>query len=353
MTDIFIIYFVLSVVFLFGLTVIFWYAYRFEPINFTVTENNIIVKTNKPGKSGQNNKNTGKAAETARPLKILHLSDLHLRVDYKGRRLTSFLKILSLDFYDLIFITGDLVEKDSLQEKLIDVLKSFKAKYGIYAVFGAHDYYNKKPSEFLRNMFKKKESYSRQNDYISLKQKLERIGIKVLLNESITLNEETTGLPETEIKIIGVDDPIINKMDLAESLKIVSGNPIILEQEGFLKSEDYKKAFSISENQIHDIKNRNSLQIALIHTPDSYALANLAVNGTDIIFAGHTHGGQVRIPGKGAIISGCNIKTRFASGLFYFDEFVLQVSKGLGEGRFSKFRIYCQPEAIITKLFID
>ncbi|MDD3521143.1 MAG: hypothetical protein PHU65_07935, partial [Actinomycetota bacterium] len=214
-----------------------------------------------------------------------------------------------------------------------------------------HDYYNKKPSEFLKNMFKRKETYSRQNDYVSLKKKLEEINIKVLLNENISLDEEVEGFPE--IEIIGVDDPIINKMDLRKSLKGINDNPGILEHDGFLKSEEYRQAFTVSGLDKHNIKNKNSLRIALIHTPDSYALANLSLNGADIIFAGHTHGGQVRMPGKGAIISGCSIKTRFASGLFYFNDFVLQISKGLGEGRFSKFRIYCQPEAIITKLFIE
>lgn len=349
MTDIFIIYFVSFVALLFGLTVIFWYAFRFEPINFTVTENNIYVKTNASGSSEQSNPD--KTSDSAKPLKILHLSDLHLRADYKGSRLTSFLKILSLDYYDFIFITGDMVEMDDLQPRLMDVIKNFRAKYGIYAVFGAHDYYNKKPSEFLRNMFKKKEAYSRKNDYISLKKKLENAGIKVLLNENITLNEEIAGFPE--IKIIGVDDPIINKMDIKKSLEGLNDSPEIIRQDGFLKSESYKKTFSISPNESHGIKNSKSLNMALIHTPDSYALANLALNGTDIIFAGHTHGGQVRVPGKGAIISGCSIKTKFASGLFYFDDFVLQVSRGLGEGRFSKFRVYCQPEAIITKLYIN
>ena len=314
-----------------------------------IYKNNIFIKTNAPDHSEQYN--TDKTANPAKPLKILHLSDLHLRTDYKGSRLASFLKILSLDYYDLIFITGDMVEKDNLQGRLMDVLKNFRAKYGIYAVFGAHDYYNKKPSEFLSNMFKKKEAYSRQNDYMTLKKKLENAGIKVLINENVTLNKEIAGFPE--IKIIGVDDPIINKMDIRKSLEDLNDNTEIIKQDGFLKSETYRKTFSISGKENHDIRKSKSLNIALIHTPDSYALASLALNGTDIIFAGHTHGGQVRIPGKGAIISGCNIKTKFASGLFYFDDFVLQVSKGLGEGRFSKFRIYCQPEAIITKLFIN
>ncbi len=348
MNENYIIYFVIAVAVFTGLSALFWYAFRFEPVNFAISEKDINIKIKnsnkiKPCKNG-------KIKNSSEHLKILHLSDLHLRTDYKGRKLATFLKILSLDSYDLIFITGDMVENNSLQNRLVEVLKNFQAKYGIYAVFGAHDYYSKKPIEFLSNMFKKKETYSRQNDYTGLKSKLEKIGIKVLLNENITLNKKFNGF--NAIKIIGVDDPLINKMDLKKSLKGISEEPLMLRQKDFLKSKQYKKTMSLSANESHELKDKNFLQIALIHTPDSYALVNLALNGTDIIFAGHTHGGQIRIPGKGALISGCNIKTKFASGLFYFKDFVLQISRGLGEGRFSRLRIMCQPEAIITKLFL-
>ena len=73
--------------------------------------------------------------------------------------------------------------------------------------------------------------------------------------------------------------------------------------------------------------------------------------GTDIIISGHTHGGQVRLPVIGAILSGCNIRTRYASGLFYFKQFVLYVNRGLGEGRYSQFRFFCQPEASLLTFY--
>ncbi|MCE5328966.1 hypothetical protein LLG07_01320, partial [bacterium] len=300
-----------------------------------------------------------------------------------------------------------------IQDELIRTLKPLKAKYGIYAVFGAHDYYNKKPLEFIKNMFRKRESYSRKNDIAALRKKLESIGIKVLQNESVIL-KDIAGYDE--IDIVGVDDPMINKMDLKRSLsgifsnkndiKIVNvsaedlplkdlnilsnygdkklkndskssnisqlyekpaditdmenksentenknlGSQYLINASEIKKTKEYKETFSLSAKKYHVLNDKKRLKIALIHTPDSYGLVNLALNRIDIIFAGHTHGGQVRIPKIGALISGCNIKTRYAAGLFYFKNFVLQVSKGLGEGRFSRFRIYCDPEAIITEI---
>ncbi|MDD5659855.1 MAG: hypothetical protein PHR39_07600, partial [Actinomycetota bacterium] len=227
------------------------------------------------------------------------------------------------------------------------------------AVFGAHDYYNKKPTEFIKNMFKKRESYSRKNDVAGLRRKLESIGIQVLQNESVILND-IAGYHE--IDIIGVDDPIINKMDLKKSLLEVFKNDkqikmvnISYDKNDYDKSQikktsEYKETFSLSDKKYHILNDEKKLRIALIHTPDSYGIVNLALNAADVIFAGHTHGGQVRLPKIGALISGCSIKTKYAAGLFYFKNFILQVSKGLGEGRFSRFRINCDPEAIITEI---
>jgi predicted MPP superfamily phosphohydrolase len=91
--------------------------------------------------------------------------------------------------------------------------------------------------------------------------------------------------------------------------------------------------------------------MALVHTPDNDSIISLSKRNIDIIFCGHTHGGQVRLPFIGAVISGCKLKTKFASGLFYFTNTVLYVTKGLGEGKYSPFRFYCQPEASLVNIY--
>ena len=372
---------------------LFWYAFRFEITNFQLINNRIHLKSGNDGENSDKIRTAeeGSKAASSEPLKILHLSDFHLRADFKGKKLEKFISALAPERYDFIFITGDMIEKNELQDELIEMLKPLKAKYGIYAVFGAHDYYNKKPQEFIKNMFKKKEYYSRQNDSAGARRKLESIGIHVLQNESIIL-KDVAGYGE--IDIVGVDDPIINKMDLKKSLSGIFKDPgsikildtlrknrppadlnssdsyikdndlaknelkiqqnnYLVETEGVLNTKEYAQEFSPSQKKYHELKENNKLRIALVHTPDSYALVNLVINKIDIVFAGHTHGGQVRAPWVGALISGCNLKTRYSAGLFYFKNFVLQVSKGLGEGRFSRFRIYCDPEAIITEIVKD
>ncbi|HAJ95861.1 MAG TPA: hypothetical protein DCP02_06470, partial [Actinobacteria bacterium] len=74
------------------------YVYRFEPVNFGLTDIRINISD-------------GAALKREEKLfTILHLSDFHLRRSFKGRRLFDFIDTLKGEKYDLIFITGDMVE---------------------------------------------------------------------------------------------------------------------------------------------------------------------------------------------------------------------------------------------------
>jgi len=355
--------------------VLYFYAFRYEPVNFVLSKVNIFLKSEKNKDKGK-----GKGQEKEKDsdsydvkdnydpaLTILHLSDFHLRKDRKGEKLFKFVKNLGNLSVDFIFITGDLVEKDKNIEYLIKMLSPLKAKYGKYAIFGVHDYYNKTPAEFIKNMLKRKRTYKRQNNILHLISRLSDIGIKVLRNESETI--DLKGFSEIkEVEIIGLDDPIIKKIDIVKAFEGIKKYK--RDGENFRDVEDfseyklklsnkneyrskYKKTFILKKEKIHTLNNESTLRLSLIHTPDSSAIIDLAERGVDIIFGGHTHGGQVRIPGIGALISGCRIKTKFASGLFYFKSFVLYVTRGLGEGRYSPFRFYCQPEASLIRMFVE
>ena len=318
------------------------YAFRFETTNFVVSVRKIYLRE----------KDTKKRHREKIALRILHLSDFHLRKDRKGRHLYAFVKSLQKIEADLILITGDMVEKDALFDHLISMLSGFRAKYGIYAVFGAHDHYNKRPTEFVRNMFAKKESYARKNDTSLLVKKLARIGIDTLLNDSRTIQD--AGDFEA-IEIIGVDDPIIAKTDIGRAFAKIEKGPktppldIYASDAGWVREK--KDAFMLKKEKVHVLHQEGRLRIALIHTPDADAWTDFCRNDVDIVFAGHTHGGQIRLPLAGAILSGCNLKVKFAAGLFYFKKSVLHVSRGLGEGRYSPFRFFCSPEAVILEVY--
>jgi predicted MPP superfamily phosphohydrolase len=362
-----------------------WYAFRYEPINFKLSEIDINVTNKRQTQEEtsdyiQKNSNSFKQRYNYKDvtlissyqelnirqplLRILHLSDFHLRKDWKGRKLFVFIQSLKVIKPDFVFITGDLVEKNENFSYLVEMLSGFKASIGKFAVFGVHDYYDKTPREFLKNFIKRTKEYERENDVTELVLKLNSIGIQVLQNERISFK-----CPSGEIEIIGLDDSIVRKTDV----KMAFG-----ESKSYLKSgltsnlmpefksdfetdlkfkykrsnHKYREVFKISNKKIHTLNNENKLIISLTHTPDIDLFVDLLERDVDIVFCGHTHGGQVRLPLIGALLTGCNMKTRYSSGLFYFKKFVLYTTRGLGEGRYSPFRFYCQPEASLINLFI-
>jgi len=369
---------------------LYWYAFRFEPFNFKLSKIAIKVKINGSNlkendlknikSSGIDNKNQ-ETPEPAGLLKILHLSDFHLRKDIKGKKLFEFIKTLQPLNPDLIVITGDLVEKNENFDYLIDMLSGFNARLGKFVVFGVHDYYNKAVIEFIKNMFKKKRSYKNANDVDLLIKKLQSIGFKVLQNkkEVITLKSSAIlssdlsydkssnvlsnlsilpNLSNLTLEIVGVDDAVIEKADAKKAFNIASGKAI---NKAFMAlnkvinktlNKDVKIELSHEkpDEKFHFLNNSNKLCICLTHTPDQQLLKEISSYGADIILCGHTHGGQVRLPLIGAIITGANVKRKYASGLFYFKNFVLFTSRGLGEGRYSPFRFYCQPEAVLINI---
>ena len=332
--------------------VLYYYAFRYEPVNFGLSKVNIFLRDAEKNKIKEKGKNNHAVKDNSNPvLTFLHLSDFHLRKNSKGKKLFKFVRNLSKLNVDFIFITGDLTENDKNIEYLIKMLSPLEAKYGKYAVFGVHDHYSKALVEFIKNMFKRKRRYKRENDVTYVAKRLKDIGIEVLRNESrrISIGSYDIG----DIEIIGLDDPIINKIDIAKAFShistIIDNRPELPEKSDY--KNIYKNIFRLKEEKIHKINNRGKLRIALMHTPDNDSIINLARKKVDIIFSGHTHGGQVRLPLVGAIVSGCKIKTKFASGLFYFKKFVLYVTRGLGEGKYSQFRFYCQPEASLVRIY--
>ena len=96
------------------------------------------------------------------------------------------------------------------------------------------------------------------------------------------------------------------------------------------------------------------LQIALAHAPYQRVLDKFTAAGADLIFAGHTHGGQVCIPGYGALVTNCDLPTWRASGLTYWEHMgrstPMNISAGIGTSRFTPIRIACPPEAILFTL---
>ena len=378
---------------------IYWYAFIFEVSNFKLSEIEIFLKRRVEKSQGvasqatasQTEKSQADNTESHPEFSVLHLSDFHLRKDAKGQKLFKFIQSLKsiIPVPDFILITGDLIEKNENFPFLFKMLEGLNAIYGKFAVFGVHDYFNKTPSEFLKNMIKRKKEYKRPNDVTELIAKLNSIGIKVLKNENITfrLDKKTAPIGQiNNVTIIGVEDSIIKRTDVAKAFaglnnsaglnnmpKIMPpvqqndfGKVVTAKEEKNMIDKDamdyhlyamgrnknrYEQTFKSSSSSLHTLNTGGTIRIVLTHTPDMDLLVDLSDKNVDVVLCGHTHGGQIRLPGVGALISGCNIKTKYCSGLFYFNNFVLYTTRGLGEGRYSPFRFYCQPEATLIKFY--
>jgi predicted MPP superfamily phosphohydrolase len=97
--------------------------------------------------------------------------------------------------------------------------------------------------------------------------------------------------------------------------------------------------------------------IGVTHAPYTRVLNTLTTLGADIIFAGHTHGGQLCIPGVGALTTNSDLPVSLARGLAVWNHesrsSYLNVSAGLGTSIYAPMRFACPPEAILLSLGTD
>jgi predicted MPP superfamily phosphohydrolase len=96
-----------------------------------------------------------------------------------------------------------------------------------------------------------------------------------------------------------------------------------------------------------------ALNVLLHHSPDYLEEASRA--GYDLVLSGHTHGGQVRIPGFGAIITMSRFGRRFQAGLYVQGDTRMYVNRGLGleGGMAPRIRLFCRPEVAVLDLEVS
>lgn len=96
------------------------------------------------------------------------------------------------------------------------------------------------------------------------------------------------------------------------------------------------------------------ITLGVSHAPYRRVLDSFVDLGADLILAGHTHGGQVRLPGFGALVANCDIPLRQARGLSTWTRHgahvPLNVSAGLGHSIYAPVRFACRPEASVLDL---
>ena len=243
-------------------------------------------------------------------LDVLHLSDTHMRAGNK--RLQQWLERLPQELNavpDLVLATGDLIEDDTGIDPVTEALGGLQSNYGCFYVLGSHDYFQSRFQAYTKYFTGRRPIRAPRADTEALEAGLEERGWTPVTNATTSVDT-----PAGRIRIAGVDDPYIRRH---------------------------------KTDHIRRVPN-DDLALGLVHAPD--VVSDFALAGFDLVVAGHTHAGQVRLPGLGAVVTNCALPAALAGGLSEVGNTWLHVSPGLGSGRFAPVRLNCRPEATLLRL---
>ena len=222
-------------------------------------------------------------------LTIAHISDFHMSGRIGPKWFVGVCEEVNRLKPDLMTITGDLLENESCWSWLGDSLGALRAKYGVFYVLGNHD-------DFV--------------DTDRTKDILTKHGLRYVSEQWEVL--DCNGAPV-----------------------LLAGN----ERPWGDQAADLSEAPQRDEQLL-------PLRVLLLHTPDQFSWA--MNNDADLVLAGHTHDGQVRLPVLGAVACPSLYGTRYAGGVFRWDNMVMHVTRGIS-GK-TPLRINCPPQIALLEL---
>ncbi len=223
---------------------------------------------------------------------IVQLSDLHLEILRISPESLS--APIIKDKPDILVITGDLISDRQDLYKVASYLNPLQARYGRYIIMGNNDY-----SNFSKTLFKR---------YLEL---LLGLGWVPLLNDSEFISS-------LDLWVIGVDDPAS-------------------------AHDDVPKAYSKLEKG-----ESKPFRLVLSHSTDCFD--DVAKFGADLFLTGHTHGGQIRLPGLEPFVKNTLLAHQGVyEGLHIIDNIPVYVNRGIGES-IIPLRLNVPPEITYFKL---
>lgn len=251
-------------------------------------------------------------AGLTRPVRVLHISDLHLAAGQGHRE--AWLQSLARLQPDLVVATGDFVSQQPAIDRIPVALAPLGQFPGVF-VFGSNDYFESRrinPAKYFRGPSKVHQD-RQLLDTTQLRAALCAFGWSDLNNASstVTLNGQ-------EIALVGTGDAHIGLDDYAAV------------------ADTWPRSATV--------------RVGVTHAPYTRVLQAMSTDGAEIILAGHTHGGQVNLPGYGPIVSNCDLPPRYAKGVSMFDDAYLHVSAGIGTNPYTPIRVACRPEASLLTL---
>jgi uncharacterized protein len=256
------------------------------------------------------------------PLRVLHLSDLHMTPGQRRKR--DWVRGLAALAPDLVVDTGDNLAHRNAVPAVLDALDGLLDVAGVF-VMGSNDYFSptgRNPVRYLLPDDGRRTTHTPELPWRELRDGFERHGWVDLANRRATLT-----VRGTTVAFAGVDDPHLEYDDLAAVAGPADASA--------------------------------DLRIGISHAPYLRVLDQFAADGYETILAGHTHGGQLCLPVKGALVTNCDLDTARAKGLHRHPAEAaldrpgsswLHVSAGLGTSPYAPVRFCCRPEATLLTL---
>ncbi len=250
------------------------------------------------------------------PLRVLHISDTHLTPGRK--RLREWIAGLAELRPDLVINTGDNIAATDAVPFMLEALEPLLALPGAF-VFGSNDYYAPRPKNPARYLFPDtgKRYHGDPLPWRELRGAMTKAGWLDCSNAQGWLSAGGR-----QVWVSGVDDPHLQQDDYAA----IAG----------------------------PVPEGADFAIGLSHSPEPRVLDDFVSDGYRLLLCGHTHGGQLRVPGYGALVSNCGLDPRLARGMTRWglglDPAWLHVSAGLGTSPYAPVRFACPPEASLLTL---
>lgn len=230
--------------------------------------------------------------------RIAQVSDLHNATF--GKNNSMLIKLLEKSKPDIIVITGDIIDSRRTDVEVSASFAESAAKIApCYYVTGNHEARVK-------------------DDYLILEKRMKDCGITVLRDESVFLEKNGD-----KIRLIGVDDP------------------------SFTKLETGRRARTI-DDKLGEISQGEGYKILLSHRPEIFSV--YVKHDIDLVFSGHAHGGQFRIPFIGGVAApNQGWFPQYDAGLYHKNDTDMIVSRGIGNS-YIPVRVNNRPEIIIASL---
>lgn len=253
-------------------------------------------------------------AETATPIRVLHISDLHMLPGQESKQ--RWVAELARLEPDLVVNTGDNLAHRRAVPSVLRALGPLLDRPGVF-VFGSNDYYEpkpKSPARYLMPQGRKKRIHGRHLPWRDLRAAFVEHGWLDLTHVRRSL--VVAGM---RVFAAGVDDPHLQRDRYSDIAGHADPDAV--------------------------------LRLGVTHSPEPRVLDPFAADGYDLVLAGHTHGGQLRVPGVGALVTNCDLDRSRARGASRWGaDMWLHVSAGLGTSPYAPVRFACPPEASLLTL---